>query len=131
MKNQDFYSEKRPWGGYTLFADNEQCSVKILEVSGQLSLQSHNYREESWYVVSGKVEVLCGPVFADFNEIKKNLKNIVLDAGENIFIPIKYVHTMKNLGEKPALILEVSKGDYKEDDIIRYEDIYGRVPKNT
>ncbi|MBT6774043.1 phosphomannose isomerase type II C-terminal cupin domain [Candidatus Woesearchaeota archaeon] len=127
MKNQDFYSEKRPWGGYTLFADNEQCSVKILEVSGQLSLQSHNYREESWYVVSGKVEVLLGPVFADLDEIKKNLETVELNVGENIFIPVKHIHTMKNLGEKSALILEVSKGEYKEDDIIRYEDIYGRV----
>jgi mannose-6-phosphate isomerase len=127
MKDKDFFVEHRPWGGYTLFADNEQCSVKILEVSGQLSLQSHNYREESWYVVSGKVEVLRGPVADSLDEIKKNLETLVLNAGDNVIIPVKHVHTMKNLGEKPALVLEVSKGEYKEDDIIRYEDIYGRV----
>ncbi|MBT3813806.1 mannose-6-phosphate isomerase [Candidatus Woesearchaeota archaeon] len=127
MKDKDFYSEKRPWGNYTLFADNEQCSVKILEVSGQLSLQSHNYREESWYVISGKIEVLRGPVHEGLDVIKKNLETFNLSAGDNIFIPVKHVHTMKSTGEGSAFVLEVSKGEYKEDDIIRYEDIYGRV----
>jgi mannose-6-phosphate isomerase-like protein (cupin superfamily) len=127
MKDKDFYSERRPWGGYTLFADNEQCSVKTLEVSGQLSLQSHNHREESWYVISGKIEVLRGPVFDNLEEIKSNLETFVLSAGDNIFIPQKHVHTMKNLGDENALVLEVSKGKYLENDIIRYEDIYGRV----
>ena len=127
MKDKQFYSEKRPWGGYTLFADNEQCSVKILEVSGQLSLQSHNYREESWHVISGKIEVLRGPVFDDLDEIKKNLDKFELNAGDNIFIPVKHIHTMKNFGDEVAFVLEVSKGEYKEDDIVRYEDIYGRV----
>jgi len=127
MKDKEFYAETRPWGGYTLFADNEPCSVKILEVSGQLSLQSHNYREESWYVISGKVEVLRGPAADSLDEIKKNLETIVLNVGDNIFIPVKHVHTMRNLGEKPALVLEVSGGEYREDDIVRYEDIYGRV----
>ena len=127
MKDKDFYSESRPWGGYTLFADNQQCSVKILEVSGQLSLQSHNYREESWYVISGKIEVLRGPVADSLDEIKDNLESLVLNPGDNIFIPVQHVHSMRNLGENPALVLEVSGGDYKEDDIIRYEDIYGRV----
>ena len=127
MKDKEFYAETRPWGGYTLFADNEPCSVKILEVSGQLSLQSHNYREESWYVISGKVEVLRGPAADSLDEIKNNLERFELSAGDNIFIPVKHVHTMRNLSGEVALVLEVSGGDYKEDDIVRYEDIYGRI----
>lgn len=127
MNQTTFYSEKRPWGGYTLFVDNQQCSVKILEVSGQLSLQSHNFREESWYVISGRVEVLRGLVLDTWEETKKNLERLILDSGETIIIPVRSVHTMRNLGETPARVLEISRGDYQEDDIIRYEDIYGRV----
>ena len=95
--------------------------------SGQLSLQSHNYREESWYVISGKVEVLRGPAADSLDEIKNNLERFELSAGDNIFIPVKHVHTMRNLSGEVALVLEVSGGDYKEDDIVRYEDIYGRI----
>ena len=127
MIQPTYYSEKRPWGGYILFVDNQHCSIKILTVSGQLSLQSHNFREESWYVLSGRVEVMRGIVLNTWEETKKNLERLILESGETVIIPVKHVHTMRNLGEAPAQILEISTGDYKEDDIIRYEDIYGRV----
>jgi len=54
IKNTEF----RPWGSFTLFALNEKCTVKILKVKEQLSLQSHKNREEFWHVIDGKVEVL-------------------------------------------------------------------------
>ncbi len=127
MAQSTLYSEKRPWGGYTLFADNQQCSVKILTVSGQLSLQSHNFREESWYVISGRVEVLRGKILDNWEETKKSLERLVLESGETVIIPVRQVHTLRNLGETPAQVLEISTGDYKEDDITRYEDVYGRV----
>lgn len=127
MTQSTFYSEKRPWGGYTLFADNQQCSVKILTVSGQLSLQSHNFREESWYVISGRVEVLRGKILGSWEETKKSLERLILESGETVIIPVRQVHTLRNLGETPAQVLEISTGDYKEDDILRYEDVYGRV----
>ncbi|MEK6845932.1 MAG: phosphomannose isomerase type II C-terminal cupin domain [Nanoarchaeota archaeon] len=126
-KTPQFYNEKRPWGSYTLFADNEKCSVKILGVAGQLSLQSHNYREEKWYVISGRVEVRLGKVLENWKETKKSLETVVLEAGESVMIPIQYVHTLKCLSDVPAQILEISSGEYREDDIIRYEDVYGRV----
>ncbi len=127
MPEPTLYHEKRPWGGYTLFADNERCSVKILEVSGQLSLQSHNYREEKWYVISGKVEVRLGKVLGNWEETKKSLEKVVLEEGGSVIIPIQCVHTLKCLSEVPARILEISTGEYREEDIVRYEDVYGRV----
>jgi mannose-6-phosphate isomerase-like protein (cupin superfamily) len=127
MLQPNFYREKRPWGSYTLFADNQKCSVKILKISGQLSLQSHQHREEKWYVISGEVMVYCGPVRSTLPEIKEHLKEYRLREGENIFIPRNYVHSMKNLAPQPSLVLEISEGEYREEDIVRYEDVYGRV----
>ncbi len=127
MKDTNFYHEERPWGGYTLFVDNKPCSVKILEISGQLSLQSHLYREERWQVIFGEVMVYKGPVKDTLQEIKEQLQEFRLKAGDNIYIPQNYVHSMKNLAPQPSLVLEISEGDYREDDIIRYEDVYGRV----
>lgn len=127
MKEKIFYHEERPWGSYTLFVDNKKCSVKILEVKEQLSLQSHKYREERWFIISGEVMVSKGPTGESLEEGKKNLEEYYLKKGDNIFIPKGYLHRMKNLGKEAALVLEILEGEYKEDDIIRYEDIYGRV----
>ncbi len=130
MQDTNFYHETRPWGSYTLFVDNKPCSVKILEISGQLSLQSHLYREEKWQVISGEVMVYRGPVRNTLLEIKEQLREYHLKAGDNICIPRNHVHSMKNLAQQPSLILEISEGEYKEDDIKRYEDVYGRVKLN-
>ena len=127
MKDTNFHHEARPWGSYTLFVDNKPCSVKILEISGKLSLQSHIYREERWHIISGEVLMYLGSVRETLQEIKEQLREYRLKAGDDICIPRNYVHSMKNLAPQPSLILEISEGEYREEDITRYEDIYGRV----
>ena len=127
IDDKTFAAVKKPWGGCTLFVDNAPCSVKILEISEQFSLQSHKLREEIWYVVSGEVLVYKGPVRGTLEEIRESLQEIPLKADEYVFIPKGSAHSMKNLGEKPALVLEILQGNYQEDDIIRYDDIYGRM----
>ncbi len=117
----------RPWGGFIVFADNEQCTVKILFVKkGQiLSLQSHNQRTEFWYCISGKGNVLRGPIKGSLSEIKKGLETTPFIPGHNIVIPVKTVHTVE--GVEDCQILEVSYGRFDENDIVRYEDRYGRI----
>ncbi len=109
----------RPWGFYKTTVLNDYYQSKVISVKpgGQLSLQSHNHREEHWIVVHGTGEV--------------RLDDSVLQVrtGSSVFIPKGAKHRLKNLDEKENLIIsEVQIGDYLgEDDIIRYEDIYGRV----
>ena len=124
---KEFYHEKRPWGGYTLFVDNKSCSVKILEITEQISLQSHQKRGETWFVIEGEVMVVKGLLKESLEETKKSLEESYLKAGDNIFIPQGYVHSIKNLTSTTSRILEIAEGEYQEDDIERYEDIYGRV----
>lgn len=110
---------QRPWGYYKTTVLNDYFQAKIISVKpgGELSLQSHNHREEHWIVVHGN-----GTVQLD-NSI------LPVSCGSTIFIPLGCKHRLKNTEEKESLIItEVQIGDYfGEDDIIRYEDIYGRV----
>jgi mannose-6-phosphate isomerase-like protein (cupin superfamily) len=110
---------KRPWGGFIKFIDNKPCTVKILEIKKgeSLSLQSHKLREEFWYVVSGKIEVISG------TGVNK-LKSKILKEGEFVQIPKKILHRAK--GVSLSKILEISTGKFKENDETRYEDKYGR-----
>ena len=110
---------QRPWGYYktTVFNDYFQAKIISVKPGGQLSLQSHNHREEHWIVVHGTGTV--------------RLDNSVLPVGcgSTIFIPLGCKHRLTNTDENESLIItEVQIGDYfGEDDIIRYEDIYGRT----
>lgn len=108
----------RPWGFYKVLYHTPTYQVKEFSVSpGQrLSLQSHNHRSENWTVVSGKALITL-----DENEYS-------LGRGESIFIPQRSRHRVTNRDTKqPAIIIEVQMGDYLgEDDIVRYEDDYGR-----
>ena len=109
---------QRPWGYYKTTVLNDYFQAKIISVKplGQLSLRSHNHREEHWIIVHGE-----GTVQLD--------KSIVpVHCGSTIFIPIGCKHRLTNTNDKDSLIItEVQIGDYfGEDDIIRYEDIYGR-----
>jgi mannose-1-phosphate guanylyltransferase len=117
---------ERPWGGFIVFADNEQCTAKILFVKAgkKLSLQSHRMRDEHWYCISGKARIMRGPVFDSLQEIKKNLKETIITEGDNIMIPKGTVHTAEGMSD--AKILEISKGMFDEKDIVRHEDRYGR-----
>ena len=108
----------RPWGVYTCLNRGKGWLTKIITVSPKhkLSLQSHNYRSEHWVVLEGKATVVLE------NE------TIPLEKGKSINIPVQAKHSLQNKEKEPLKILEVQKGDYiSEDDIVRYEDIYGRV----
>lgn len=115
----DYEIFERPWGFYKTTVMNDYFQSKVITVNpkSQLSLQSHNHREEHWIVAHG-----TGIVQLDQseNEVK---------CGSSIFIPKGCKHRLTNTDDKESLIItEVQIGDYfGEDDIIRYEDIYGRV----
>lgn len=108
----------RPWGYYTVLAQGKGFLTKLIHVNPQqkLSLQSHNHRSEHWVVLEGKAKVIL-----DQNEY-------ILDAGQSIDIPLKAIHSLQNPFNEDLKITEVQKGDLLvEEDIVRYEDIYGRV----
>lgn len=109
---------QRPWGYYKTTVLNDYFQAKIISIRprGQLSLQSHNHREEHWIVVHGNGTV----------QLDKSI--LPVSCGSTIFIPLGCKHRLTNTDDKESLIItEVQIGDYfGEDDIIRYEDIYGR-----
>ena len=107
----------RPWGKYVSIARDEFWQVKLIEVKpGQsLSLQKHNYRSEHWVVVKGIAQV----------RIEDN--TFTLNENQSTFIPLGLKHQLSNLGKENLSIIEVQCGTYLgEDDIVRYEDKYGR-----
>ena len=108
----------RPWGSYTVLEDAADCKVKRLVVKpGQvLSLQLHHRRAEHWTVVQGTAKVRLGD------------DEFLLEANQSTYIPVETLHRLENPGDKDVHLIEVQTGDYfGEDDIERYEDIYGRV----
>lgn len=108
----------RPWGFYTVIAQGEGFLTKIIHVNtGQkLSVQSHNFRSEHWVVLSGTAKVVLEG------------KELILSPGHSVDIPLKAIHSLQNPYENDLEIIEVQKGDpLIEEDIIRYEDMYGRV----
>ena len=108
----------RPWGFYTVIAQGEGFMTKIIHVNpGQkLSVQSHNFRSEHWVVLSGTAKVVL------------EAKELILSPGHSVDIPLKAIHSLQNPYEEDLEIIEVQKGDpLIEEDIIRYEDMYGRV----
>jgi mannose-6-phosphate isomerase-like protein (cupin superfamily) len=108
----------RPWGFYTCLNGGEGWLTKIISVSPEhkLSLQSHNHRSEHWVVLEGVATVILDE------------ETHTLNKGQSIDIPLKAKHSLQNHTKEPLKILEVQKGDYiSEDDIIRYEDMYGRI----
>ncbi len=109
----------RPWGSYTILEDADDCKVKRLTVKpGQvLSLQLHHRRSEHWTVVRGTAKVRIGE------------QEFLLNANESAYIPMNTVHRLENPTDRDIHLIEVQCGDYfGEDDIVRLEDRYGRVP---
>ena len=107
----------RPWGFYLSISEGKRFQVKMIHVkSGEkLSLQMHHHRAEHWIVVKGTAEV----------EI--NNKKSILSENESTYIPLGSKHRLSNPGKIPLEIIEVQSGSYVgEDDIIRFEDQYGR-----
>ncbi len=116
LSRPERYSERRPWGGFDRFVQNEMCSVKILTIQpGEaLSAQSHDERSEWWIILDEKMDV-------EVDGIRKTAYR-----GEDIFISPKVEHRVYGL-EKPCRWLEITFGVNDENDIHRYEDKYGRV----
>jgi mannose-1-phosphate guanylyltransferase/mannose-6-phosphate isomerase len=108
----------RPWGSYSILEDADDCKVKRLVVKpGQvLSLQLHHQRSEHWTVIRGTAKVRLGD------------REFLLRANESTYIPAQTQHRLENPGTEDVHLIEVQTGAYfGEDDIVRYEDIYGRV----
>jgi mannose-1-phosphate guanylyltransferase/mannose-6-phosphate isomerase len=110
----------RPWGNYETIDISERFQVKRLTVKPgeKLSAQKHHHRAEHWVVVRGTAVVTRGD------------KEILLKEDESIYIPLGTLHRLYNPGKIPLEIVEVQSGSYLgEDDIVRFDDIYGRSPK--
>ncbi|MEM1413102.1 MAG: mannose-1-phosphate guanylyltransferase/mannose-6-phosphate isomerase [Pseudomonadota bacterium] len=107
----------RPWGSFSVLEDADDCKVKRLVVKpGQvLSLQRHQRRAEHWTVVRGTAKVRIGD------------EEILLEENQSTYIPVNTLHRLENPGTEDIHLIEVQTGDYfGEDDIERFEDIYGR-----
>ena len=107
----------RPWGSYRSIDQGPGFQVKRITVNpGQLlSLQLHHHRAEHWTVVQGSAEVTCGD------------QRVTLTADQSIYIPVETKHRLENTGDDILILIEVQCGSYLgEDDIVRFEDKYGR-----
>lgn len=110
----------RPWGSYETIDLGTRFQVKRITVKpgAKLSLQKHFHRAEHWTVVSGTAIITKGE------------EEILLRENESVYIPLGYVHRMENPGRIPLELIEVQSGSYLgEDDIVRFDDIYGREKK--
>ena len=108
----------RPWGWYDSIEVGIHFQVKRLHFKpgAKLSLQMHHKRAEHWVVVSGIATVINGE------------KTLTLGKGESTYVPLGVTHSLANNANEPLEIIEVQSGNYiGEDDIVRFEDIYGRI----
>lgn len=113
-----YYREERPWGAFEILYEETGLKVKRITVlPGQrLSLQSHEHRQETWTLISGR------------GEVELNNGTVVWLPRQCIFIPRQALHRVKNTGTEPVVFIEVQEGDYLgEDDIVRYQDDYKRA----
>jgi mannose-1-phosphate guanylyltransferase/mannose-1-phosphate guanylyltransferase/mannose-6-phosphate isomerase len=107
----------RPWGHYEGLIMGDRFQVKKIEVrpGAKLSLQKHFHRAEHWVVVSGTAIV------------RRDGEEIMLRENESVYLPLGCIHRMENPGKIPLTLIEVQSGSYLgEDDIVRFEDTYGR-----
>ncbi|WP_343206084.1 mannose-1-phosphate guanylyltransferase/mannose-6-phosphate isomerase [Rhodanobacter sp. MP7CTX1] len=108
----------RPWGSYDSLEAGDRFQVKriVVKPGASLSLQKHHHRAEHWIVVSGTAEVTCDE------------KVFLLGENQSTFIPLGSQHRLRNPGKVPLELIEVQSGSYLgEDDIVRYDDVYGRA----
>ena len=107
----------RPWGSYTVLEEGEGFKVKRIEINpgSKISLQRHQHRSEHWVVVSGKAKVTNGD------------KELIVNTNESTYIRAGHKHRVQNPGLLNLIMIEVQSGPYVgEDDIERFEDVYGR-----
>lgn len=121
-RQEGLYHRKvyRPWGWYDSIEKGLHFQVKRLHINpgAKLSLQMHYHRAEHWVVVMGIATVINGN------------KELTLKKGQSTYIPVETKHSLQNLEKIPLEIIEVQSGVYlEEDDIVRFEDIYGRASK--
>jgi len=112
----------RPWGSYDSIDSGERFQVKRLMIKpgAVLSLQLHHHRAEHWIVVAGTAQITRG------EEV------FLLEENQSTYIPLGVKHRVENPGKIPLHIIEVQSGTYLgEDDIVRFEDRYGRQGTNT
>lgn len=113
----DQYTEQRPWGSFTVLVDEDHFKTKRLDILAgkRLSLQSHQYRSEHWVIATGRAKITLG------NDV------LTYGKGQHIFVPRETRHRIENTGDTLLTIVEVQLGEYfGEDDIVRYEDDFGR-----
>lgn len=114
--------DRRPWGTFTVLDEGDTFKVKRIEVlpGKRLSYQKHAQRAEHWVVVEGTARVTLDD------------RDIVVEKGEAIDIPIGAAHRVENPGDELLVFIEVQRGSYLgEDDIIRLQDDFGRVDKSV
>lgn len=107
----------RPWGSYTILAEGDGYKVKRITINpgAKLSLQLHYHRSEHWTVISGT------------GKLTLDDKEVFFRENESTYIPIGVRHRLENPGKLPLSIIEVQNGKYlAEDDIVRFDDVYGR-----
>ena len=107
-----------PWGFYTILSDEDAVKNKKIVVypGKRLSLQRHQYRDEHWYIVSGKGRWTLDD------------KTVPVTAGQSVDIPRKAIHRIENSGRDNLVFMEIQTGDYfGEDDIERLADDFGRI----
>jgi mannose-1-phosphate guanylyltransferase/mannose-6-phosphate isomerase len=107
----------RPWGSYTVLEEGKFYKIKriVVKPGAKLSLQMHYHRSEHWVVIKGTAEVVVGD------------KEILLCENQSVDIPKATRHRLANPGKVPVEIIEIQSGPYlEEDDIVRFEDVYGR-----
>lgn len=116
MIKPNIFQIERPWGNFRQFTQNEKSTIKIITVKPNeiLSLQSHKHRSEFWKVISGSGTVEIGAI------------KINTTIGDEHEIKVEEKHRL-GAGPDGIKVLEIATGDFDEEDIIHYEDKYGRV----
>ncbi len=109
----------RPWGSYTILEEGARYKIKRIVVNpgAKLSMQMHFHRSEHWVVIAGTAKITNGD------------KEIFLEENQSTYIPQTNRHRLENPGRIPLQIIEIQSGPYlEEDDIVRFDDVYGRAP---
>lgn len=107
----------KPWGKFDQYTHNLPSTVKIITVApgGILSRQYHQQRDELWVILDSGARVELG-------------EDILMpESGDELYIPRETVHRLSATGDEPVRVLEISFGEFDENDIVRMEDVYGRV----
>ena len=110
----------RPWGTYTILEENRNTKIKRIVVypNAKLSLQMHHHRSEHWIVVHGTAKIINGD------------QSVFLEENQSTYVPKATPHRLENPGRIPLHIIEVQMGHYlEEDDIVRFDDDFGRLKK--